>query len=413
MKTSIFTTIATLVFCLSTQAQAHNPAEQDQLVLTSLERLEAVGAEPLSKSEDLELGFAFLTVDQQVRISEMAHEAGQCGGFEAFGPEVKRGSELENILGELTVINKKHDAYKKRPLVYRPVEIDYDEEIQDSVDLVDQENLRANVEWLSSFNSRCHSSPTANDHAHAMADMFEEWAASVDFPVQVELVEHRRTDQYSLRVSVEGSVRPDEIIVLGGHYDSINGAFFCGSRRAPGADDNASGSSNLIEILSILLEHGQPERTVQFMWYGAEEVGLVGSKEIASDYRSEGKDVIAVMQLDMTLQPGSGVGTIAFITDYTSPWLNEVTQELNRLYVNGNVVEDRCGYACSDHASWHRQDYHAVMPFEAGKGDMNSDIHTIRDIIDGESSFEHSAYFARLGVAFALTLGNSNIVPAY
>ena len=53
-----------------------------------------------------------------------------------------------------------------------------------------------------------------------------------------------------------------------------------------------------------------------FMAYAAEEVGLRGSQDIANTYRSQGKNVVSVLQLDMTNHKGSAQD-IVFITDYT------------------------------------------------------------------------------------------------
>ena len=66
---------------------------------------------------------------------------------------------------------------------------------------------------------------------------------------------------------------------------------------------------------------------------------------------------------------------------------------------------DRCGYACSDHASWYRQGYPAAFPFEAAKRQMNNKIHTSNDTIEQSGgTADHAVHFAKLGVAFAMEL---------
>ena len=88
---------------------------------------------------------------------------------------------------------------------------------------------------------------------------------------KTELVSHTSTQQKSLKVTLQGSSRPHEIIVLGGHHDSTTSSWGGGGGKAPGADDNASGSSSLLEILRILTGMPQSERTIELMWYAAEE----------------------------------------------------------------------------------------------------------------------------------------------
>ena len=88
-------------------------------------------------------------------------------------------------------------------------------------------------------------------------------------------------------LTVQGAELPDEIVVLGAHLDSINtSGGGSTTQRAPGADDDASGIATLTEVIRISLASGwRPKRTVKFMGYAAEEVGLRGSKAIAQSFR--------------------------------------------------------------------------------------------------------------------------------
>ena len=67
---------------------------------------------------------------------------------------------------------------------------------------------------------------------------------------------------------------------------------------APGSDD-ATGVATLTETLRIALASGwKPKRTVKFMAYAAEEVGLRGSNAIAQQFKANGVNVVGVLQLD-------------------------------------------------------------------------------------------------------------------
>lgn len=71
--------------------------------------------------------------------------------------------------------------------------------------------------------------------------------------------------------------------------------------RAPGADDDGTGTVNLIEGLRVLVAAGfKPSTPVEFHWYSAEEAGLLGSQAIATAYKSAGTKVKAFMELDMS-----------------------------------------------------------------------------------------------------------------
>lgn len=122
------------------------------------------------------------------------------------------------------------------------------------------------------------------------------------------------------------------------------------SSKSPGADDNGSGTVVVLESLRVLAEAGfAPENTIEFHWYGGEEIGLVGSADIWADYKSQGKNVIAYVNQDMTGYQPSGTPTV--ITDYTDAALNKYVTLLVTEFTGKAPNSADCGYGCSDHAS--------------------------------------------------------------
>jgi aminopeptidase YwaD len=75
---------------------------------------------------------------------------------------------------------------------------------------------------------------------------------------------------------IEGSQHPDSIIILSAHYDHLgklgDEVFF------PGANDNASGVALLLNLAAHYSAKEKPSKTLVFIAFGAEEIGLVGSK---------------------------------------------------------------------------------------------------------------------------------------
>jgi len=70
---------------------------------------------------------------------------------------------------------------------------------------------------------------------------------------------------------------------------------------AKGADDDGLGIVNLMERFRALLDTGfMPTNLVEFHWYSAEEVSLLGSQDIAVSYKKAGTKVKAMLQLDVT-----------------------------------------------------------------------------------------------------------------
>jgi leucyl aminopeptidase len=274
------------------------------------------------------------------------------------------------------------------------------------VAMVGEAGMRATISSLAAFNNRYYTSDSGVEAAHWIQSQWQQLSAKIP-GASVALVAHEGWSQPSVVLTIPGAVTPDEIVVLGGHLDSING--WSGEQaRAPGADDNASGIAVLTETIRVLAAGGfRPKRTVQFMGYAAEEVGLRGSQDIAEQYAAAGKKVTAVIQYDMSNFKGS-TDEIYLLTDNVDPSLSEFTGKLIDTYVGVPRSTTECGYGCSDHASWNKQGYPAAMAFEASFEGMNHKIHTDKDTLaNSGGDARHSVSFAKLAVAFAVETAKS------
>ncbi|UCG60596.1 MAG: M20/M25/M40 family metallo-hydrolase [Candidatus Zixiibacteriota bacterium] len=104
---------------------------------------------------------------------------------------------------------------------------------------------------------------------------------------------------YNVMAVKPGWAEPDKVIVVGGHYDSITYGVPPGPLvYAPGADDNASGTVTMLEMARILADIPL-RKTVIFMAFSAEEVGLVGSYAAAHDFWLAGTDLEVMFNYDM------------------------------------------------------------------------------------------------------------------
>jgi len=209
-------------------------------------------------------------------------------------------------------------------------------------------------------------------------------------------------------LSIAGSDRPDEHIVLGAHLDSILMSRMSDTALAPGADDDASGAASLTEALrAMLAQDYRPKHSIHFIAYAAEEVGLRGSQDIARASKQDKKTVVGALQLDMTNYKGSANDIVLF-TDYTDSKQNDFLAQLVSAYLPDlKLGYDRCGYACSDHASWQAQGFPASMPFESSFARDNPATHTAKDTYANSGGQAlHALKFARLAAAFALELGS-------
>jgi len=149
------------------------------------------------------------------------------------------------------------------------------------------------------------------------------------------------------------------------------------------------------------------------MAFAAEEIGLVGSDEIASDYSNRGIKVLAFVQFDMTNYKGSAQDIYLTTDSYNSNDLNvfliELMEHYNKTgshaFTYGNTI---CNYGCSDHASWATYGYNAAFPFEARFSDANKAIHTSQDKLSvSGNNANHAVKFAKLGLEFIIEAAKS------
>jgi bacterial leucyl aminopeptidase len=226
--------------------------------------------------------------------------------------------------------------------------------------------------------------------------------------ISVSQFTHPNWPQKSVILTINGTDNASEVVVIGGHLDSINSGGTSETTLAPGADDDASGIASMTEVYRALLASGyKPRRTIKFMAYAAEEVGLRGSAEIAANFKANNVKVVGVMQLDMTNYKGAA-NDIYIFTDYTDSAQNTFVENLIKTYQPTLTIgRDVCNYGCSDHASWTSNGFYASMPFESSMSTSNSRIHTINDTFANMGSqATHSLKFAKLAASFAIELGS-------
>lgn len=165
-----------------------------------------------------------------------------------------------------------------------------------------KENMERDLTTFSEFHNRYYESQTGVESATWLEKQVQ--AAIDEAGVEgatVERVEHNFA-QFSIVATVPG--QSEEVVVVGAHQDSVN-LRDPANGRSPGADDNGSGSVTILEAFRVLLQdekisQGQAPLTIEFHWYAGEEAGLLGSQDIFSKYRQEGKQVKGMLNQDMT-----------------------------------------------------------------------------------------------------------------
>jgi Zn-dependent M28 family amino/carboxypeptidase len=188
----------------------------------------------------------------------------------------------------------------------------------------------------------------------------------------------------------------DQYIIIGAHYDHVGYGYTGGSRSDeyglvhPGADDNASGASGLLLAAEKLKRRydfkenpfGPPKpntdpdlRSIMFVAFSAEEMGLIGSREFMKACPIEAKNIDCMLNMDMIgrLRGGkveiSGTGTAEGFADLLKPIFD--TSGLT-------IAASPGGRGPSDHATF----YGAGIPVLHFFTGMHDQYHTPRDTVD-------------------------------
>jgi hypothetical protein len=134
----------------------------------------------------------------------------------------------------------------------------------------------------------------------------------------------------NLEVEIPGRTRPEEIVVVGAHYDSVPGC--------PAANDNGSGVAALLALARALAD-AQPDRTIRFVAFVNEEPPFFRSPEMGSlvyarECRRRGDKIVAMLSLE----------TIGFFRDekgsqkYPPPFSLFYPSEANFIAFVGNLA---------------------------------------------------------------------------
>ncbi|UUZ66747.1 M28 family metallopeptidase [Polaromonas sp. P2-4] len=219
-------------------------------------------------------------------------------------------------------------------------------------------------------------------HPHALraaADYLRAQWASQGYQVMSQSYEAYRVRSENLEVTLPGASRPEEIIVIGAHYDSVSGS--------PGANDNASGVAALLE-LSRTLARAQPTCTVRFVAFVNEESpffarGEMGSTVYAKAARARGDNIRLMVSLEMLgyysdaphsqhYPPLLGffypdrANFIGFVSNFASrrplrEWVAAFRSHSDFPAESLATFEFVPGVAWSDHLSFWREGYPALM----------------------------------------------------
>jgi hypothetical protein len=216
--------------------------------------------------------------------------------------------------------------------------------------------------------------------------------------------------------------------VISSHYESIAARRGPGTPRtddenprtpqevepiAPGVSDNASGVAAVLELARIMSQY-EFDKSVVFIAFSAEEVGLVGSAAYAAKAKQEKMEIEAVLNNDIIGNDVAGNGRSASNRlrvfsegpeDSPSRSLARYTKEIAERYIPSMTVDlvfrrDRFGRG-GDHTSFNREGYAAVRLTTPSENYANQ--HTATDTF-ANASVPYTTRIARMNAAVLSSL---------
>ncbi|MGZ2371597.1 M28 family metallopeptidase [Ancylomarina sp. YFZ004] len=212
---------------------------------------------------------------------------------------------------------------------------------------------------------------------------------------------------------IEGTEKPNEYIVISAHYDHLGahkGLVF------HGANDNASGTSALIEIAKgfkdACKKNKLPKRSILFVAFTGEEKGLLGSRFFINNSPVPLKSIKANLNMDMLgrIDTNHELSNYVYLlgTSDLNPKLKQLSDSLNSLHPN--LILDyeydqphNPLYGASDQASFVEKGIPSIMYFNG----LHDDYHTTNDTAD-KLNYKNIKRVAQLVFLTAWELANQN-----
>jgi len=254
--------------------------------------------------------------------------------------------------------------------------------IESYVKQVNPDTLRQFVTYLTGENttsnilSRNSRSQGAKDASEWIADKFTEFGLTVTLqPFRAEFSSNVIGIKY-------GTTDPNTIVVVGAHYDSRGPDGNSATQRAPGANDNGSGTGAILQIAKIFNDSGASfDFTIHFILYSGEEQGLYGSAFYAQYLVDNKAIVIGVFNADMIAYRVTGEpAQCAFPSRYSTPDLEVLARSAVVTYVPELTIGITTA-CCSDHQSYFNRGIPATGFFERNGAIADNQYHRSEDLV--------------------------------
>jgi len=294
-----------------------------------------------------------------------------------------------------------------------PVITEIDPKVQSLIEKVSISSIMDKIQHLQDYGTRAYFKPQAFEAQEWIKSKFETMGLDVEvqyFSTAGNWMGAPDTSSANIIAIQRGTKYPNEYIVCGAHYDSDSRLSW---DNCPGADDNASGTSGILEIARILSQY-KFERSIIYCCFSAEEIGLYGSYAYATRCRAQSMNIVGYFNLDMIgyLEPGAEIKI-----NFSAP--NAPNDLANYCYYVSNTYFPKIPFTCnnyvssSDHRSFINNGYFGITSIEYDYK-KNPSYHMPADTIGfGVNSTEQVEVFVKVNLACIATLAKYDYIVKY
>ena len=256
---------------------------------------------------------------------------------------------------------------------------------------ISQDSLYSYVQRLENFRTRYTYTDSCLAARDWIAEKFRDWGYT---DVTYQSFYYSGGWHYNVVVVKPGVVEPDKVIVIGGHYDTYVDANQVPGRYlyAPGADDDGSGVALTMEIARVL-EDVSLRKTIIFIPFAAEEIGLVGSEVASAFFASNNTKLEVMYNFDMVANVENSLLDLDFSSGANTVYRDFSIASARRVSSLLPVVAGMGG--SSDHYPFYQNGFAVVDHIES---DFSPNWHHNSDVIT-EMNFSYLVEVTKLAVA--------------
>ena len=204
---------------------------------------------------------------------------------------------------------------------------------------VSTEKLKQYLNSLSNFHTRHSKSPLLNDAGDWIMNELRGFGYRDTFYHSFKsTIDNEELELRNIVCKKKGI--DEKLIMVCAHYDCIMECKEDSVSRAPGANDNGSGVSAIIEMARVLANENL-RHSIQFVFFSGEEQGLLGSKSYAKYIKENGMDLYRLVNLDMIGYPFFAPNTVIIERDNnTNVKHNQVIENDTESIEFGEMMRD-------------------------------------------------------------------------